>query len=253
MTATVPTVWVMDDYGQGSLEVQKATMQLIWGGNINGIKISDKVTFLLLSNRKEDKAGVTGILEPVKSRVRLINLCCDTNDWIVWAEENNMPSELIAFIQWQPQFLYDFKPTMDLVQTPNPRNVEKVGRGMSCGYPVEMEHEIFAGDCGEAFATGFCSFLKIYHNMVSPMQLLADPSKYSVPNSKESVAIHFALARALAVKAEKKWMDNIGILADKFPPEFSTLMMSLIIRTKPELKETAAYVTWAVKNGNNMI
>jgi hypothetical protein len=247
------TVWFFDDFGQATYAVQSAAMQLFWGGEINGKKISDHVVFIAATNRREDKANVLGILEPVKSRFRLINLTPDNKDWLQWADKNDMPSELTAFINWQPNFLFDFKPTFDLQNSPNPRNLEKVGRGMKTGYPIEMEHEIFAGDCGDVFATGFCAFLKICRAMVSPMQILLDPSKYVTPVGKEGIAIHYALARALAIKAEQKHMKNISVIASKLPPEFATLMMSIIEKTKPELMETGGYVSWAVANGKNRI
>ena len=58
----------LDDLGQAPMSVQAAAMQLILARRINGFKISDKVIFMAATNRREDKAGVTGILEPVKSR-----------------------------------------------------------------------------------------------------------------------------------------------------------------------------------------
>jgi hypothetical protein len=237
MKANKLTVWFFDDFGQALYAVQCAAMQLFWGGVINGKKISEHVVFLAATNKKEDKANVLGILEPVKSRFRIINLQPDTNDWLEWYDNSGLPVELSAFIQWQPQFLFDFKPTLDLTNSPNPRNLEKVARGMQVGYDADMEHEVFAGDAGDVFSTGFCSFLKIYRSMISPIEILLHPEKYVQPTGKEAIAINYALARALALKAEKKYMDNIAVIAEKMPPEFATLMMSLIERQRPELME----------------
>ena len=248
MKADRLTVWFFDDFGQALYSVQSAIMQLIWGGEINGKKISEHVVFIAATNKRDDKANVAGVLEPIKSRFRIINLEPDTNDWLEWYDAQGYPVELSAFIQWQPQFLFDFKPSFDLTNSPNPRNLEKVARGMMQGYPIELEHEIFAGDCGDTFATAFCGFLKITRHMISPSELLLDPSKYTKPEGRESIAIHYSLARAIAIKAEKKYMDNIVKLAELFPSEFGTLMMSLIEKTKPELMETAGYIGWAVKN-----
>jgi len=47
-------------------------MQLILGRCINGHKVSDHVTFLAATNKKSDRAGVSGILEPVNSRFAAI-------------------------------------------------------------------------------------------------------------------------------------------------------------------------------------
>src|SRR5688572_28860406 len=66
--AKEPTVFFLDDLGQAPAAVQAACMQLILARQLNGHKISDFVTFLAATNRKEDKAAVSGLLEPVKSR-----------------------------------------------------------------------------------------------------------------------------------------------------------------------------------------
>ena len=63
-----PTTFFMDDLGQAPPAVQAAAMQLLLARRINNHKVSDHVCFIAATNNKEDKAGVSGILEPVKSR-----------------------------------------------------------------------------------------------------------------------------------------------------------------------------------------
>ena len=103
MQATSPTVVLLDDIGQAMLAVQAAVMQLLLARRVNDKLIPDCVTFLAATNRRTDRAGVTGLLEPVKSRfVSIINLDVDLEDWVKWALANNLPTELIAFIRFRP-------------------------------------------------------------------------------------------------------------------------------------------------------
>ena len=73
------TVFFLDDLGQAPPTVQAAAMQLILARRINGHHVSDSVTFIAATNRKQDKAGVSGILEPVKSR--FATRCTTTTKW----------------------------------------------------------------------------------------------------------------------------------------------------------------------------
>jgi MoxR-like ATPase len=91
-TAQEETVFFLDDLGQAPAAVQAACMQLILARRINGHQISDHVTFLAATNRREDKAGVMGILEPVKSRFSaIVELVPDALEWSEWALKENLP------------------------------------------------------------------------------------------------------------------------------------------------------------------
>lgn len=127
--AKVPTNFFIDDFGQAPSAVQAAIMQLLLARRVNDHKVSDFVTFTSATNRKQDRAAVAGILEPVKSRfMTIVELECSTDDWVRWALTNGMPIELIAFIRYRPDLLHNFEPSKDLVNTPSPRTVAAVGK-----------------------------------------------------------------------------------------------------------------------------
>ncbi len=137
ISAKKRTVFFLDDLGQAPVAVQAACMQLILARRINGHTVSDKVTFVAATNRRTDRAGVTGILEPVKSRfASIVELEPNLNDWVAWALKADMPTELIAFIRFRPGLLHDFKPTNEMKNTPCPRTVANVGRLMLTGIPA---------------------------------------------------------------------------------------------------------------------
>ena len=157
-----PTIFFIDDLGQALYAVQAAVMQLLLTARIGSHKVSDKVTFVAATNRRIDQAGVQGLLEPVKSRfISIVELTPDLEDWCKWALENNMPPELVAFIRFRPNLLFDFTPTKDLVNSSCPRTVANVGKLINMGIPKELEYELFTGAAGEKFASEFVGFLKI--------------------------------------------------------------------------------------------
>ena len=246
--ATVPTVFFLDDLGQAPASVQAAAMQLLLSRKINGHSVSDFVTFAAATNRKSDKAGVSGILEPVKSRfVTIIELNADLDDWVKWALKAGLPTELIAFIRFRPGLLCDFKPTADITNSPCPRTVHNVGKCMTDGYPSELEYEIYSGAAGEGFAAELMGFLKIFRNLPNPDVIIMRPEKAEVPDDPATL---YAVAGALAAKAGENNLERICVYGNRIPAEFNVMMMRDIISCKPELASTRAFIDWSCKNND---
>lgn len=162
------TVVFGDDFGQAPPSVQAAWMQLVLARRVNGHRISDNVVFITATNRKQDKAHVTGILEPVKGRFVIIELEPDVTDWIAWALGAGVPIELIAFIRFRPELLNKFEPTPDITNSPTPRNVAMIGKLLTAGIDPDLEYAAFSGAAGEGFAAEFLGFLKIWRNLPDP-------------------------------------------------------------------------------------
>ncbi len=240
------TVCFLDDLGQAPPSVQAAAMQLILARRVNGHTVSPHVTFLAATNRKQDRAGVSGILEPVKSRFSaIIQLEPDMDDWIKWALSNNVPTELIAFIRFRPNLLFDFTPTADMTNSPCPRTVANVGKLMQIGIPKDLEYETFTGAAGEGFAAEFVGFLKIFRNLPNPDGVLMNPDSAKVPDDPATM---YALCGALAARVSKNNMDRLCKYADRIPCEFNVLLMQDAVHRTPELQETRSFMEWASKN-----
>jgi hypothetical protein len=246
-----PLVVFVDDFGQANESVQKALMQPLHGGTINGKKISDKVIWVSATNSRKDKAGVSGLLEPVKSRFHtIVNLEVNTEDWVCWALQNNMPTELVAFIRFRPNLLHDFKATKDLENSPCPRTVTAVGEWFNAG--IES-HEVIVGAAGEAFAAEFMAFLKVYRDLAGlPDEIILNAKTARIPDDP---AQRYALCGALADRATETNFDAICQYADRLKDEataaeFSVLMIKDTTDRNKKLKKTNAFINWTTKNSD---
>jgi hypothetical protein len=248
--AKQPTVYFMDDLGQAPPTVQAAAMQLILARRINGFKVSEEVTFLAATNRKQDRAGVSGILEPVKSRfVSIVELEPDVDDWVHWASQNNLPPELIAFIRFRPNLLFDFTPTVNMSNSPCPRTVHNVGRLMHLSLHQDLEFEAYAGAAGDGFAAELMGFLQIYRKLPDPQMVLLNPSNEAVPADPATL---YAISGALARIASPKNMDALVTYANRLPEEFSVLLMTDAEKRTPAITNTRAYASWVAKHHKSM-
>jgi len=263
VNAVEPTIYFLDDLGQAPASVQAACMQLLLARRVNGHKVSDKVTFIAASNRREDMAGVTGILEPVKSRFSaIIRLDVDLDDWCKWALENDQPAELINFIRFRPNLLLDFKPTKDMVNSPCPRTVANVGKWMKAGIPKEIEFETYSGAAGEGFASELVGFLKIFRNLPDLDLVIKSPTVAEIP---ADLATLYALCAGLAAKATEQNFDRIVTFANRLIEpmdvngktvcyrEYSVMLLKDCLARNPKLQKSKAFIDWATKNSKLFI
>jgi len=246
--ADKPTLFFLDDLGQAPASVQAACMQLLLARRINGHVVSDDVTFLAATNRRKDKAGVQGILEPVKSRFSaILELEVNIDDWVEWAIENNLPVELIAFIRFRPNLLQNFKPTSDIINTPSPRTVANVGKMMNAHLPKDTEYEMISGAAGEGLAVELLGFLKVYRDLPDIEKLIADPMGADVPDEPSTL---FAVCGALSASANKKNMGNIIKFTNRLPAEFQVLLLKDAIKRNKSLTNTKEFSAWAIEHAD---
>lgn len=238
------TVAFLDDLGQAPAVVQAAAMQLILARRVNGHKVSDEVTFIAATNRREDRAGVTGILEPVKSRfATIVELSVSIEDWSAWALANSVAPEVVAFVRFRPNLMLEpGVATNDIVNRPSPRTVTNLAKLYGAGI---KSHEVLAGAAGEGFATEFIGFLKIWQSLPSIDAILIDPDKVGVPSEPAAL---YAVATALATKISKANAHRVLAYLNRMPEEFAVLGVRDALRKVPEAANTPAFIKWATAN-----
>lgn len=250
--ATSLTVFFLDDLGQAPAAVQAACMQLLLAREINGHKISDYVVFIAATNRKQDKAAVAGLLEPVKSRfASIVELEVNTDDWVKWAlTDGNMPTELIAFIRFRSDLLDAFEPTKEIVNSPCPRTVAFVGKLQTAGVPHDLQRAAFTGAAGEAFSTEYSAFLDIFKDLPNIDKILMAPDTVPVPNEP---AVLYAISGALASRITDTTANNAFSYIKRLPPEFSVACVKDTITRNPNIVHTKAHIDWQVNIGNKIM
>lgn len=250
------TVAFLDDLGQAPASVQAAAMQLILARRVNDHRVSDNVVFVAATNRREDRAAVSGLLEPLKSRFcSIVELTPRLDDWCDWAARNDVPPEMIAFVRFRPDMLTGFSASADLVNSPTPRTLANCGRTMALGLPREMEYPVFAGAIGAGAASELIAYLDIYRTLPDVDKLLADPVRAELPDVEDSPAIAYALCGAVAYRATLENFGAIVQLADRLPVEFAvTMITDCVRRTVPKgggdspLGKTKEWNDWVRKN-----
>jgi len=242
--AEKPTIVFMDDLGQAPPAVQAAVMQLVLARHINGHKISDKIWFLAATNRRQDKAAVTGLITPLLDRfTAVLNYEFDLEDWIRWALQNDLPPVLAAFARFKPDLIAKFEPNKDMVKSPTPRSVAKVGTAL-LALGID-DAESVASVTGEGFATEFLAFYRVWSELPDRTEIYLNPDTTPVPG-KDKADVLYALMGSLAHGATKANFEQTVRYLNRVPAEFSVLCVKDAISRNKDLKRAKAFTQWAL-------
>lgn len=242
-----PTAWFIDDLGQAPESVQKAYMQWLLAREVDGNRLPDDIKIVAATNRRSDRAGVSGLLEPVKSRFcTILELEPNVQDWSDWALDHDVHPAVLAYIRdVQSDALYKFEPTADISNSPCPRTWAHVSRIMKM--EVSDNDVLFAmlvGAVGEAAATSYKGFLDIVEKAPSVEEVLADPKRCRIP---EDLSALFALSASLAVRAaeEPKTFGKIAAytirLHENGKGDFCAFLLRDALRKQRSLKDTPEF------------
>lgn len=238
-----PTVWFLDDLGQATPAVQASFMQLLLARRVNGHILPDHVTFIAATNRRTDRAGVTGILEPVKSRfATIVNLVPSLDDWCSWAFGAGMPPVLIAFLRFRPDLLCAFEASADLTNSPVPRTWANAGRLLSLTLTPDLMTASLAGAVGAGAAAEFEAFRRLYATLPSIDGILVDPDAADIPTQPGTL---YAVVTALGMRANPQVFGRIARYAERLMDaqhgEFAALLLRDAVRRDSAITHTTDF------------
>ena len=245
LTATKPLVWLLDDLGQAPPSVQAACMQLLLARRVNGHILPDCVTFVAATNRRVDRAGVSGILEPVKSRFpSIVELEANIDDWCNWAYAHSVSPTLIAFLRYRSPLLCDFKATADLTNSPVPRTWHHLAKLEALNLPSEIEAQAMAGAVGEGASLEYLAFRSMAKSLVNLDAILLNPDKAVIPSKPSEL---YATCVGLASRANDQNFARISTYANRLYSEaghgeFAVLLVRDAVVRDAKIQYTDSFV-----------
>lgn len=222
-----PTVFLADDLGQGPMDVQAALMALFDPG-----ALPDNVLIWGATNRPGDKAGVSALCEPLRSRFHLAFTIAtpesadkadgptvlapwkdEVDGWCEWATEQGFAPELIAWHRSTTgRTLYAWKPAADpALRLPDFRSWETVGRLWNAG--LRDLHTIGAA-IGKGAAAEFLAFAALADQLPTPQQVWLDPNGTQIPSDP---AGQYLIAAMLGRAAEPQYASQLVTYFSRLP------------------------------------
>ena len=236
-------VLFLDEVNSAPQQTQAALYQLVLDRAVGDYRLPDGWAIIAAGNRVNDRGVVHRMPDPLADRFLHLNYETELKDWCTWALTNNILPEVIAFLRFRPEVLHHQDPARECVAFSTPRGWAAVSKILSRKSPVEAH--LIRGRVGEHAAGEFLAFLSLFRNMVSPDQILANPLQADVPSNP---SILYALAEALARRAEPKNLDKVAAYAGRMPPEYQACLMSSAVLRTSAIANTHEYIAWANAN-----
>jgi hypothetical protein len=241
-------IWFLDDLGQARPAVQATYMQLLLARRINGHKLPDSVVFIAATNRREDRAGVSGILEPVKSRFHMIiEIEPDVESFITWGlTSRRIRKEVIACLRLFPELLVS-PPSREIKPSANPRVWEFASQILDSNFPPALIQDSLTSCVGEEAGSQLYGMITVFKNLPSVNSILKAPGSVGFPTNPSSLhALCTVLSKFLEKKPEK--VDPVFEFAGRLPGDFSVCLIRDSLALNPSLTDTKAFQKWSSEN-----
>lgn len=238
----------LDELNAAPPLTQAACYQLVLDRRIGEYKLPDGWTVIAAGNRESDRAVTHRMPSPLANRFVHVEFETDLEDWVRWALEANVTTEVISFIRFKSSMLYAFDAKKNTEKAfPSPRTWEYVSRILTTGCDAQSEFDLITGTVGEGAAAEFVGYLKVYRDLPSPDQIMMNPAKAPIP--KEPSA-RYAICGTLARKASENTIERLVTYYNRLPAEFSVLAMRDSVNVCRDITHTKAYMDWATKHAD---
>jgi len=207
----------LDELNSAPPAVQAAAYQLILNRRVGTYKLPAGVDIVAAGNRDGDRGVTYRMPAPLANRFVHLEAKVDFDDWQDWATLNKVHPEVVGYVGFAKQDLYDYDPKSSSKAFATPRSWSFVSDLLGdddCD--TDTLHNLIAGAVGDGLATKFMAHRKVAGRMPKAADILDGKVKdLQIKEVSAMYSLTVSLCYELKDRAEKKtksWDD----MADKF-------------------------------------
>jgi MoxR-like ATPase len=231
----------LDELNAAPPSVQAACYQLVLDRKLGEYQVPPGWWIVAAGNNETDRAVTNRMPSALRNRFVHLNFEADLDDWVAWALQAGIMTEVIAFLRYKPGLLHDFDPKRDDKAFPSPRSWHFASDILQALPDASTEFELLKGTLGEGAAAELYGFLRIFRDLPNPDAILLNPESAVVPKDPATL---YALTGALARKASEQTMERLVTYAGRLPAEFSVMLIRDCQAQNPQVANTRAYIQW---------
>ena len=165
-------VLFLDEMNSAAPAVQAAAYQLILNRRVGKYKLPDNVIIVAAGNREADKGVTYRMPAPLANRFIHLEMAVNFDDWFEWAVSNKINTDVVGYLQFAKQDLYDFDPKSSSRSFATPRSWSFVSELLDDDIDELTTTDLVAGAVGEGLAVKFMAHRKVAANMPNPSDSL---------------------------------------------------------------------------------
>lgn len=212
-------VLFLDEMNSAAPSVQAAAYQLILNRRIGKYELPDNVVIVAAGNRESDKGVTFRMPTPLANRFIHQEMRVDFPSWQEWAVNSNIHKDVVGYLSFAKQDLYDFDAKSASRAFATPRSWTFVSQLLDDDdHDDDTAMNLIAGTIGEGLAVKFMAHRKIAGKMPKPEDILS--GKVDTLDVKEVSAMYslvismcYELKGAVESKVDDKKFHE---MADRF-------------------------------------
>jgi len=206
----------LDEMNSAPPSVQAAAYQLILNRRVGTYRLPDNVIVVAAGNREADKGVTYRMPAPLANRFVHLELRVDFDDWFQWAINNNIHKDVVGYISFAKQDLYDFDPKTASRSFATPRSWSFVSELLEEDINDATLADLVSGAVGEGTGVKFMAHRKVAGRMPNPTDILSGKVKeLKVKEISAMYSLTVSLCYELKDAAQKK-TKNWDEMADNF-------------------------------------
>lgn len=242
---------VLEEYGQATGDVKRATAPIVREKR-NGKYLFPQFTdVLLLSNRPEDRSGVSKDFDFLINRRNQLTLHASLDAWLIWAHANGVTPMSMAFANRNTDKVFGNKAPEKQGPWLTPRSLksgddflkEAMADRVSLDDPLIQQN--LGGIMGVGHAHVYLAFAKVRDQLPSYNDIITDPKGCRVPKEPDQMMF---LAFDLASKVDRQNIKHIVAYIKRMPSDLSVAFYRAATQRDRTLVSTSEFGDWAVDN-----
>jgi hypothetical protein len=202
-------VLFMDELNSAPPSVQAAAYQLILNRRIGQYVLPSNVIIIAAGNRENDRGVTYRMPAPLANRFRHINMEVNFEDWQRWAINKDIHRDVIGYLSYAKQDLFDFDPKSSSQAFATPRSWTYVSEMLndpefSTASSSEQKAEV-AGAVGEGMSGKFIEHRRLSGRMPKPEEVIAGSVSKLNPDMAKEISAKYSLTVGLAYEIHETY------------------------------------------------
>lgn len=203
-------VLFLDEMNSAPPAVQAAGYQLILNRRVGKYKLPDNVVIVAAGNRESDKGVTYRMPMPLANRFVHIEMRPDFASWQNWAVNKNIHQDVVGYLSFAKQDLYDFDSKSSSKAFATPRSWCFVSDLLDDNdTDTDTLYNLVAGAVGEGLAVKFMAHRKVAGRMPEPSDILSGKvTDLSVKEISAMYSLTVSMCYELKDAVENKKVDK---------------------------------------------
>jgi hypothetical protein len=212
----------LDELNSAAPATQAAAYQLILNRRVGTYKLPAGVSIVAAGNRETDKGVTYRMPAPLANRFLHLELKTSFDDWLQWATNNMVHEQVVGYLGFAKQDLYDFDPRSGSRSFATPRSWSFVSELLADDdLDASTLTDLVSGAVGEGLAVKFMAHRKVASQMPKPEDILTGKvTKIDIKEISAMYSLTISMCYELKDVSEKKPKDF-----DKMADNFFKFMM----------------------------